>query len=79
MVGRRGTGHAGVAHPLLGDLLVQLLFRDAITDFSGGFVNIEVEFFHRAHAIFVIIDRRRLRCMHGAVGRGHGVLSCQVR
>ncbi|RMN82780.1 hypothetical protein ALQ56_200411 [Pseudomonas syringae pv. papulans] len=39
--------------------MLQLVFRDKITD-TGGLIFIEVECFHRAHAVFVVINGFRL-------------------
>ncbi|EGH31272.1 hypothetical protein PSYJA_20733 [Pseudomonas syringae pv. japonica str. M301072] len=46
------------AHSLIRNFMLQLAFRDKIAD-TARFFLVEIECFHGAHAVFVIVDRFR--------------------
>ncbi|MNP83734.1 hypothetical protein D3C76_1827710 [compost metagenome] len=61
MVIGRSAGHARFTHALARHQLLAFLCGQFVTDFCTGFFLIEIQFMHRARAVFVIINRLRLR------------------
>ncbi|MNY68632.1 hypothetical protein D3C86_2064260 [compost metagenome] len=61
MVIGRSTGHARFTQALARHQLLAFFFGQFVTDFCTGFFLIEIQFMHRAHAVFVIINGLRLR------------------